>query len=88
MPVHLSHRKNEKTLPPALSLAEAAAVGPVAEPVRKPDGLCRQVEDRKSPPSQPSPHWRQVVRHGEGAGTQQEGVAKNSEVGPGMGSYS
>lgn len=68
LPAHLSHRKNEKTLPPALSLAEAAA-GPEAGTVWRPDGLCRQEADRKSLPSQPSPRWRpEVVRSREGAG--------------------
>lgn len=91
---HLSHRKNEKTLPPALSLAEAAAGVAAAEPVAgtvwRLDGLCRQEAERKSPPSQPSPQWRQeVVSSGEGAGTGLEGAAPSSaEVGPGMGSYS
>lgn len=56
----------------------------------RPDGLCRQEADRKSPPSQPSPQWRQeVVRSGEGAGAGPEGAALSSAgVGPGMGSYS
>lgn len=56
----------------------------------RPHGLCRQEGDRKSPPSQPSPQWRQeVVRSGEGAGTGLEGAALiPAEIGPGMGSYS
>lgn len=56
----------------------------------RPDELCRQEADRKSPLSQPSPQWRQeVVRSGEGAGTGAEGAAMSlAEVGPGMGSYS
>lgn len=55
----------------------------------KPDVQCRQEADRKSPPSQPSPHWRQIVRSGEGAGTGLEGAALSpAEAGPGTGSYS
>ncbi len=56
----------------------------------RPDGLSRQEADRKCPPSQPSPQWRQeVVRAGEGAGAGLEGAALSSaEAGPGMGSYS
>ncbi len=56
----------------------------------RPDGLCRQEADRKSPPSQPSPQWRrEVVRSGEVAGAGPEGAALSSAgVGPGMGSYS
>lgn len=53
------------------------------------DGLCRPEADRKCPPSQPSPHWRQLVRSGEGAGAGLEGAAPSSAgVGPGRGSYS
>lgn len=55
----------------------------------KSGGLCRPEADRKCPPSQPSPHWRQVVRSGEGAGAGPEGAAPSSAgVGPGKGSYS
>lgn len=56
----------------------------------RPDGLCRQEADRKSPPSQPSPQWRQgVVRSAVGAGTGLEGaVLSSAGAAPGMGSYS
>lgn len=55
----------------------------------RPGVLCRQEADRKSPPSQPCPHWRQVVRSGDGAGPGLEGAALSSAaVGPGTGSYS
>lgn len=92
---HLSHKKNERTLPPALFQAEAAAglaaaVEPEAGTVWRPGGLCRQEADRKSLPSQSSPQWRQaVVRPGEAAGTALEAaVLSPAEAGPGMGSYS
>lgn len=93
MPAHSSHRKNLKTLPPALSLAEAAAGLAAAEPeagaVWKPGGQCRQEAESKCPPSQASPHWIQVVKTGEGAATAPEGAAQSSaEAGPGTGSYS
>lgn len=55
----------------------------------KPDGLCRQEADRKSPLSQPSPHWRQAVRSGEEAGTGPEGaVTSPAEGAPGKRFYS
>lgn len=64
-------------------------MGPGAEPVQKQDGLCRQVADRKCPPSQPSPRRRPVARSGEGAGTGLEGAARCSAgAGPGRGSCS
>lgn len=92
MPAHPSHRKNWKTLPPALSLAEAVA-GLAAEPqagaVRKPGGQSRREAESKSPPSQASPHWTRLVRTGEGAGAAPGGAAQSSgEPAPGTGSYS
>lgn len=92
MPAHPSHRKNWKTLPPALSLAEAAA-GLAAEPepgaVRKPGGQSRREAESKCPPSQASPHSTRLVRTGEGAGAAPGGAAQSSgEPAPGTGSYS
>lgn len=92
MPARPSHRKNWKTLPPALSLAEAAA-GLAAEPeaeavLLKSGGQSRREAESKSPPSQASPHWTQVVRTGEAAGAAPAGAAQSSgELGPGTGSY-
>lgn len=58
--------------------------------MQKLDGLCRQVADRKCPPSQLSPHWRPVAWSGEGAGTGLGGAATTSPAGarPGTGSCS
>lgn len=61
--------------------------------MQKLDGLCRQVADRKCPPSQPSPRRRPVARSGEGAGegagTGLEGAARcPAGAGPGRGSCS
>lgn len=58
--------------------------------MQKLDGLCRQVADRKCPPSQPSPCWRLVAWSGEGAGTGLGGAATTSPAGarPGTGSCS
>lgn len=52
----------------------------------RPDELCRQEADRKCPPSQLSPQWRQeAVRSGDGL----EGAALSSaEAAPGRRSYS
>ena len=52
------------------------------------DGMCRPEADRKSPPSQPSPHQGQALRSGERAGTAPEGAVLGHAVGPGTGSYS
>lgn len=87
-------------LPPASSLAEAAAglaaaAEQVAGTVWRPDGLCREEADRKCLPSQSSPQWRQVVvGSAEGAGTEPEGAALSPAAAaaaaarPGRGSYS
>lgn len=92
MLAHRGHRKNWKTLPPALSLAEAVAglaAEPEAEVARKPGGQNRREAESKSPPSQASPHWRRLVRTGEGGGFAPGGAALSSgEPVPGTGSYS
>lgn len=58
--------------------------------MQKLDELCRQVADRKCPPSQPSPRWRPLAWSGEGAGTGLGGAATTSPAGaaPGTGSCS
>lgn len=57
--------------------------------MQKPDGLCRQVADRKCPPSQPSPRRRSAAWSVEGAGTGLGGAATSlAGAGPGTGSCS
>lgn len=53
--------------------------------MQKLDGLCRQVADRKCPPSQPSPRWRSIAWSGEGAGTGVGGAVTRSPAGAGPG---
>lgn len=56
--------------------------------MQKLDGLCRQVADRKCPPSQPSPRRRPPACSGEGAGTGLGGAARTSPAGAGPGTGS